>query len=194
MNTTTSEATPADRIARIAAAIGLAMEATFVPFSKSRHAKPAKGEKPWLSLNWSVTLQRDGQTILITDYAQGVGHAPAYKASVKTHGGANSILRERAYTIEIEQGRRAVSSFGDSFRPGELLPAPSLVDVLASLAMDASAIDYASFEQWAEEMGMNPDSRSGETTYRQCLSHALALRSALGEGHFSALRDAAADY
>lgn len=60
--------TPADAIA----ALGLTVEAVFIPFSLSRN----KGEKH-RTLNWRVTLKRNGREIMTTDYSAGEGHCPA---------------------------------------------------------------------------------------------------------------------
>jgi hypothetical protein len=55
----------------------ITVESVFVPFSKSRHAKPKNGEKPWPSLNWKVTVKRDGRDVLTTDYSAGVASCTA---------------------------------------------------------------------------------------------------------------------
>src|SRR5688572_19316451 len=61
-------------VAAYAAEIGLAYEAEFVPFSKSRNAKPDPRYNDF-NLNWRIHLRRNGRT-LTTDYMQGVGHIP----------------------------------------------------------------------------------------------------------------------
>jgi len=60
--------------------------------------------------------------------------------------------------------------------------------------MDASAIDYATFEEWAPEMGYDADSRKGEAIYRTCLEYALKLRGAVGDKAMEQLRTATQDY
>lgn len=62
---------PQDTVSRL----GLTIRAEFVPFSRSRNAKE---KTP--SLNWSVTLVRDGRDILTTDYSAGMGHCPSYQS------------------------------------------------------------------------------------------------------------------
>jgi hypothetical protein len=69
-----------------------------------------------------------------------------------------------------------------------------VADVLASLVMDSSAIDYSTYEEWAGDCGHDPDSRKGEAIYRACLEIALKLRNGLGEAGLAALREAAQDY
>lgn len=88
---------------------GVTLDSVFVPFSQSRNAKAEDG-KPWESLNWRVTLKRNGREVLTTDYAQGVAYAPASKktaAQIET-----AALLERAYDARID-GR------GDEPGPGD---------------------------------------------------------------------------
>jgi hypothetical protein len=63
------------------------------------------------------------------------------------------------------------------------------VDVLACLASDASALDCASFEEWAADLGYDTDSRKAETVYRACVACGLALRSMFGDAGLAELRE-----
>lgn len=204
----------ADLIEGIAGRLGVTMTAAFVPFSASRNAKPEPARhgnagKPWLSLNWRVTLQRyaasappERRDILTADYSQGVAYAPAHKA--RPRGGASrpndrfvASLREKAIAAEIETGR--VHEFGESSFMGrdgirdtrKAIDAPPIGEVLQSLARDSDVIDAGGFENWASEFGYDPDSRTAESIYRACLEHALALRGHLGEANLAELRLAA---
>lgn len=171
------------RIEDTARELGLTMEAEFVPFSKSRN----KDEKN-PSLNWRVTLHRNGREILTTDYMAGSGHCPAYKSPEHGRPGFMSIERDKAIRIECEEGKRVLTyGYGNPI-------VPELADVLYSLVADASAIDYATFEDWASEHGYYTDSRSAEKTYRACLETALKLRSAIGDDGLHKLRVACQDY
>lgn len=175
---------------------GLSIKSEFIPFSKSRNAEPGKDGKSWRSLNWRVTLQRVSlvepgtvRDIITTDYSAGVAHCPAYRADVKTFGHRNSVMRHDAIAFEIEHGRSfghfASRGFGDM---------PDTVDVIASLVRDADVLDVGSFEEWAADLGLDPDSRKAEATYRACLEIALKLRAGLGETALAELREAASDY
>lgn len=177
------------------AALGITMETAFVPFSRSRnkdHKMP--------SLNWRVTIKRNGRDVLTTDYMQGYGHCPAYKADVKTMGGRDSLMRDGAIRYECEHGHQADahdnanSGKGYPLRRSWKLPAPDVCDVLYSLASDADAIDCATFEEWASNYGYDTDSRKAEGIYRACLEIALKLRAGLGEDGLQAIRDACQDY
>lgn len=164
------------------AALGLTMTAQFVPWSQSRN----KGEDR-RSLNWKVTLLRNGREILTTDYMAGVAHCPSYKQGDKVH-------RAQLVEWECEHGRRARTFSGSILGTSGKLIEPKLDDVLYSLASDADAIEHPTFESWASDFGYDTDSRKAEAIYRACLETALKLRSALGDEGLRQLRDACQDY
>jgi hypothetical protein len=169
--------------------------ATFVPFSQSRN-KASKHR----SLNWRVTLQRQGRdantgeragpvyVLAETDYSAGEGHCPAYKLKAAPGELPVPFAREKAHKIaqECETGRR----FMTQFRQGPKIdPAP--VNVFSSLLLDASVLDASGFEEWASDYGYDTDSRKAEGTYRACLDIALKLRAALGDKVMTEARDLA---
>lgn len=171
--------------------LGLELRAQFVPFSQSRNAKPRAGQSaPWKSLNWRVTIERNGREILTCDYSQGVAHCPASKAPAARFPSNDD--RQQAINLEIETGFVALPDYLGRPRVSKRpIPAPEIADVLASLAWDSDVLDYPNFESWAENFGYSPDSRAAESTYRQCLSHALALRAAIGDSALARLQAAA---
>lgn len=160
----------------IAERVGLTAEFEFVPFSRSRNAKPQTGEKtPWKGLNWNVTLKRSGRAILTTDYGQGVAYAPAYSRFPQRTREA-----EEAIDIEIETGREASRIGGGLHASTRKIKPPRLGDVLQSLASDARVLDQGTFEDWASSLGYDTDSRSAEAIWQACVNIATALRAALG--------------
>lgn len=191
---------------------GITVKAEFVPFSKSRNATRTDTDgKPWKSLNWKVTLQRNGRDILTTDYGAGVAHCPSYNKPVPA--GFDRPVRFWQAAVsdwEIENGFHAEFTRWGGFKkklfrsppvPGgeveRYLPKtiePKLTDVVHSLIMDASVLDSGGFEDWAAELGYDTDSRKAESIYRECLEIALKLRAGLGEAVLSKLREAAQDY
>lgn len=157
----------------------LAVEAEFVPFSRSRNA----GEK-MPSLNYRVTLFRNGRAILgPIDYSMGSGHCPAYQTAV---GLKSSIYNSDRIANECQTGTTV------NYPKRAILPNP--IDVIHSLLLDGSAIDSGTFEEWASEYGYNPDSRKGEAIYRACLEIGLKLRAGLGDALLAELREAFQDY
>lgn len=190
MHATNQEQSPADKINAWAQERGVTLRTEFIPFSKSRHAKPDNGEaawrnKPWRSLNWRCWLVIDSRDVFgPTDYAAGEAHAPSYKLTYR-----DSIDGRKAIDFELEHGHGYRGALGK----GEAIM-PDLCDVLASLASDASVIEEGPFEEWASALGYDPDSRKAEATYRACLDTATALIRAFGMDGLKALQEAAADY
>lgn len=188
-------------IAAICERAGVTMESTFVPFSQSRNAKPdsSMGDgKPWRSLNWEVTIKRGGRVVLTTDYAQGEGHTPAHKktaaqleTAARIMGRSVSVAKATMVDHEIETGHtsRGYSALGLS--KGKPIPAPSIGDVLQSLARDSDVLDSAGFESWAADFGYDTDSRKAESIYRACMETATKLRAGFGEHLLSEIQLAA---
>lgn len=160
----------------------LTVESRFVPFSQSRN----KAEKH-ATLNWVVTVKRDGRDVLSTDYSAGAAHCPSYKQG-------NSVAIMLAHH-ECETGRKAkVDMTGKAYSPNGATIRPDAVDVIYSLSMDSSVLDYAGFEDWASEYGYDADSRSAESAYRACLDIALKLRAAIGEAGLETLKTVYQDF
>lgn len=172
-------------LAALAESLGLSIKCAFVPFSQSRNAGT-----DWQSLNWRCTLERNGKPVTgleAIEYGQGSGHCPASKAGVK-HWGGNRHIMARAVALECETGRIAKPGWsGEAIDSRKPIAPPTVVDVLASLCLDAGALDYAGFEDWASEYGYDTDSRKANSVYRACLAHGLALRAAVGNDNLQAL-------
>jgi hypothetical protein len=178
-----TETTTKQSIEKAAAELGLTMKAEFVPFSKSRSA----GEKT-PTLNWKVTLLKDGREVLTTDYSAGCAHCPSYKQGDNTVAGRDLIKRE------CETGHRALPIVGSVAKSMGMPIYPEFADVLHSLASDADVIDCGGFDEWADSLGYDTDSRKAEGIYRTCLEIALKLRNALGESGLATLREAVTNY
>lgn len=168
-----NDATPEERTAALEA-LGLSLKSTFVPFSQSRHAKPAKGEKVWRSLNWKVTLSRGTRELISTDYSQGEARCPAYEE--KDH-----YYRDKAIVMEIETGKIAsiLRSIGAIYRT-KPIPGPTLLEVCYSLAMDAQS-GQESFSDFCSNYGYDEDSRKAEETWRACVDIYKAFGASLTE-------------
>lgn len=166
------------------ASLNVQYTATFVPFSQSRNAKEERK-----SLNWKISLYVNKHANFTTDYMQGVGHIPGYDKQKNKHD------RQTLEDFAVEKGKtyRAMTSYGmpTGVKP---LPLPEAADVLYCLVMDASAMDYASFEDWAREYGYTEDSRKAERTYKTCIDHGLALTRLIGFANIDKLRTLFQDY
>lgn len=71
---------------------------------------------------------------------------------------------------------------------------PDDLDVFNSLLMDTADIDGANFEDWAENLGFDPDSRKAERTFKACQETLLNLRTLFNESELSDMRELFADY
>jgi hypothetical protein len=186
-----TDATEAERLEAIRA-LGLTIDATFVPWSKSR-----KSDEKEPSLNWSIALQSDSRMFRRVDYTAGIAHAPSYgEATPKGRFGCRNQDWRTALEFECEKGARAgmiaLGVFAHAYDKAPI--APSEVSVWYSIVMDSDAIEHATFEDWADSFGYDRDSRKGEAIYRECLAIGLALRSALGEERLAKLRNIVQGY
>jgi len=163
--------------------LGLTVRAEFVPWSRSRNAMRKNR-----SLNWRVTLIRDGRDVLTTDYSVGIGHCPSYR---NIPGSVHSLDKAAAIERETELGKEYRNKLG-IYSGNPILP--DTCDVVHSFVVDSDVLNYARFEEWASDHDVNPDSRAGEATYRASLELALALRNGVGEAGLAALTEACRDY
>lgn len=170
----------------ILAAMKVEVKAEFVPFSKSRN----KAEKS-PSLNWRVTLTKNGKDLITTDYMQGCGHCPAGKKTFNSPSLNPATEKRQAIAHECETGRvygRLFANF-DHRQKGAAIAPPSAADILYSLMSDGSAIDAGTFDDWCDEFGYDVDSIKARGMYDQCLQTGLRLRAAFGDSTLSDLRD-----
>lgn len=179
MDTSTAEQTIND----VAAKLGLTIKSVFVPFSQSRN----KSEKD-PSLNWVVSLLKNDRVILTTDYMAGCGHCPSYK-QLKM-----SLMDKEAVDYECEHGKKAKYIGGTSHIFGGAAIEPKLADVLHSLCLDSDVINYGTFEEWAGDLGYDPDSRKAHKIYKTCLEFAIKLRNGIGDKGLKELCEACQDY
>jgi hypothetical protein len=188
MNTTELQRDHSQDPRVIIEALGLIVTSQFIPFSQSRN----KNEKQ-PSLNWHVTLQKDGRDVLTTDYSAGCAYAPSYRWGDKP---------EQRYMVayECERGFRALGvrwgsrpeGYGAENAKNRI--EPNALDVIYSLVMDYDVLKHSTFESWAADFGYDVDSRKAEHVYRACLEIALKLRNGIGEAGLSELREAFQDY
>ena len=191
----------------------VSIKSEFVPLSKSRNAntKDERGN-PVLSLNWNVTLQRNGRDILTTEYSAGMGHCPSFNREPpaswdrpkrmwqsavcewECENGFQAVMKPYLRDFTKRQAPRSQSDI-EAGKPRVFFPImPGAANVLYSILMDASVLDSGGFEEWANELGYDPDSRHAESIYRACLEIALKVRSGLGESVMSELQTAAQDF
>lgn len=157
--------TPGQYCANLREVYGIACDMVFVPQSQSRN----KDEKR-ASLNWLVTIRR-GRVAKTFEYSQGIGHAP--KLGKGPHGFTPRYpALVTVHDAEIERSWAEKGTY-----KGKKLTPPTMEDVLYCLTTEADVINYQGFEDWAQCMGYDEDSRSAEAIYKACLDTARFLNS-----------------
>lgn len=82
----------------------------------------------------------------------------------------------RHFHCVITRGNRKGMAYSFYFSQGEAHTAsPTLIDCLSCLLSDASSVDRASFNDWADDMGYDTDSRKAFAIYEACQATATAL-------------------
>lgn len=93
----------------------------------------------------------------------------------------------RHWRCTIRNGRRSMTV---AFSQGSgHTTDPTLADVLDCLASDASTVTSAlrGFEEWANELGYDTDSRKAYAVYEACQAQAAQLERLLGADAFESL-------
>jgi hypothetical protein len=157
----------------------LTFKSTFVPKSTTPP-----------TLNWEVSLFVNDRLVLTTPYSAGCAHAPAYKYS-QSRKDPRYLDNVRRVELECQTGFTH-NQFLHPIRSKPILP--NYLDVLHCLATDADVLNYSSFEDWAPNLGYDPDSRKAFQIYQTCLEIALRLRNAFSPSVFDELIAAAQDY
>lgn len=152
--------------------LGVTAEAKFVPGGLNGNLR---SETP--TINWIVRVLRHGREIVQVPFSQPYVFAPEF---------AKAKRLSIAVVRECETGVRYGSSHWR-------LPDPPLDDVFYALLQDAHGSD-ATFEDWAEEFGLNPDSRKAEAAWKQRREIAAALRQSFTADELARLYDTFSAY
>ena len=167
--------------------LGLTYMATFQP--KPQPADKVKNPQ----LHWLISLSK-GKRTLETPYSQGMGHVQGYRQNFKTPYDKRVAEEQYRYTCETGKLSYYSESAGNWYPSNKMQPTPKLLDVLYCLVMDASVLDYSSYEEWAPELGYDIDSRKGEQVYKDCIKQSLALKNLIGHEALEKLRELYQDY
>lgn len=197
MNTDTQNTLP-----EILAALGVTVESAYQGVQREPGDKKT-GEPGWLHIAFDVTVKRAGRPAVIeTPYKLGVGHvklpaAPSFEMIhvVGDHATAGNILdalrRGKRIRPEYEREERAI--YDAAARKQGLAPKPA--DVLHSLLADGEAFfNGQTFEDWAANLGFDPDSRKAEAAYRACDETGRRLARMFSPDDVAQLREAVIEY
>jgi hypothetical protein len=141
-------------------------------------AGPMKDRPNQLCWNIKIVI---GNRAYETIYSEGVGHIPGYTFQFK-----RCIDQVNMEKYAVSTGKYYSLDNPSIIKP---LPAPELIDVMYCLVSDAEAIEYQNFEEFADMLGYDPDSRKAEKVYNACLKVGLFLRISLGEDKLEELRE-----
>lgn len=126
----------------------------------------------WACDAWLFQITRNGNTVTF-DYYTGLGHR---KAKIKN---PHSNPRSVAYHQWNKRFVRPV--------------APSIVDLIHSLSMDAKA-QHMGFSEWCDNYGYDNDSITALNTYRACEDIGKKLSRLFSYAELNAIRELLADY
>jgi hypothetical protein len=105
--------------------------------------------------------------------------ATAERAASNPNMPSVSVPGTRHYLVTLT--RPGVEPFQVPFTVGSALSDPDAAMVLDCLASDAASVDgVTGFEEWADNFGLDPDSRRAESTYGVIVAQAEALYTFLG--------------
>lgn len=155
-------------------------------------------EDAWTRITYTVALEKDAREVWRGEYHLGVGHVDPKRA-----GDPWSFRKDRHLTLQeqsmLHQWQR---NPGVRFRDPEnhaILAAklakqqrvqPSLEDVCCSLMLDGQPyFDGETFEEWAEGLGYDTDSRRAEKIYNACMETGRALQANLDHETLNGLRE-----
>lgn len=98
------------------------------------------------------------------------------------------------HRVLIKRGNREMTTYY-SRGPAHKSENPDNADVFNSLLMDTSDIDIGyEFDEWAENLGFDPDSRKAERIFKLCQETLLHLKTLFSDSELDELRELFADY
>lgn len=115
------------------------------------------------------------------------------RISVKFGAPVNETFRESTgYTVTLKyKGRQLTVPF---YMGAAHTDEPTAAAVLSCLLMDSESVRHGqTFEEWARDLGYDPDSRKAERTFNACVQSSNKLTRLLGDD-YQAFVEAAADY
>jgi len=137
----------------------------------------APDAKPWHHFLWTVTLTYRGRTFM-TAYRTGLGNGTRRGRPMEAPREGEQRV---PMTLELARALKPYGRLTVSDTEGfVLLSRPPLGDVLMSLGLDAHSGEHMLFEDFANEFGLDTDSREAERTWRVCQETRGQLRKLFG--------------
>lgn len=133
-----------------------------------------------------IRLSIESRPTNVTTDKEGWKHY-AWTVRILCDGRTSSAIPYRMGTAHVVKPCREYSAY---------LPikpkAPSLEDVISSMALDSSACNE-SFDDWCATFGYDTDSRKALETYLACQNSGAELRKVLGK-HYNAVVESAQEW
>jgi hypothetical protein len=176
--------------------MGVSMKIEFVPLSKSRNAKKEYSRATDYTLNWKVTIFKDGKIIFKdVDYMQGVGHLPRGLGNSGYCAPGFSLIQDKFVKQACETGKYVYNWKKDSnTNILKDIDIPRIADIIYSLLIDGDAWDYDSFEDWAQSFGYDEDSIKAKKMFDDCMATAVAFHKNFSDQELEDLYDLFVDY
>lgn len=162
----------------------------------------------WQAIEYTCELLNARRTIIWSgSYKLGIGHVKwptlaqinSFYGSIK-HGftpDEENVCRihARGQTVKkTPEGMKVEASTAAKLAKVQKV-VPQLNDVCHSLLSDGSALfDGQRFEDWASDLGYDPDSRKAEATFRACDEIGRSLSRHLSRDELDGLREWASNY
>lgn len=161
---------------------GVSMTATPVPVNPHMESDP---DSRWSkeASHFLVTLEKSGGRPMVTYYSVGVGIVESWVANHgKTRFGLASFNR-----ADFKRNPRTIAA-REFFDANKGDYRPDLSSVLDCLVCDSACVENApTFEDFAADLGYDPDSRKAERIFHTCCLQSRALRALLGPAEYNTL-------
>lgn len=150
---------------------GITLKATLVATGK-------RDKDDWLHDLWRVELKRGDEEMVVPEYRMGV-------AFRRTKNGCRLQRVGRFESLWTAKSKPCTHSVCNTV--GVKPVAPTLYDVLTSLKADLTHGE--TFEDWALDLGYDPDSRSALNVYLACQAEEVEFRRLMGNQFQTVIED-----
>ena len=157
--------------------------------AKFRRQVPESKKPSDLQIKWYTFF--NGECF---DFFTGIAHMP--KPMYEKYGRLTRYTQRDwdALCLIVCDGRYPATAGTSRLWSDQKCFQPTAASVLYCLLSDSDVENYRTYDEWASDLGYDPDSRSGEQTFNACLQNTRALRRAIGSTAIEKLREMLQDY
>lgn len=168
--------------------MGISITSKFIPWSIAK-SHPYNKDSKFPSLNWEVTLFKNGQKILTGEYHEGQGHCPANKNAKAKYELQKMIEKECEEGFEAWYGNALDFVHVNKKKP--ILP--DMVSFVWCTLSDANS-GRDDFHDFCGNFGYDEDSRSAERIWKACVETAAKIYSSFTTEELNILEELYQDY